>query len=86
MAKQHRPDLIVLDLEGDRASPEEIHASYERESRTRATPLIMLGRLRRRKSETVTGEYVPKPYHYGPLIRRIEELLDASRSKAAPTC
>lgn len=77
MARRHRPDLIVLDLEWQRGTPEEICAPFVRESRTRQTPLVMLGTVRRRagRGELPAGEFVPKPYHYGPLIRRIEELL-----------
>ncbi len=36
--------------------------------------LVLLGALRGRNGWP-KGEFVPKPYHYAPLIRRIEELL-----------
>jgi DNA-binding response OmpR family regulator len=75
MARQHRPDLIVLDLEWDNSAPEEICAPFARESQARQTPLVMLGSLRHSGGELPAGEFVPKPYHYGPLIHRIEELL-----------
>jgi CheY-like chemotaxis protein len=40
--------------------------------------VILLGRVRDRRSDAPEGEFIAKPYHYGPLIRRIEELLGLS--------
>jgi len=77
LAQRHRPDLIVLDLELDGSSPENLSTPFAAQSRTQHTPLIMLGSVRRsRRQRLPEGEFVAKPYHYGPLIRRIEELLD----------
>jgi DNA-binding NtrC family response regulator len=77
LARRHRPDLIVLDLEVDdpaRAKrPEEVAEQFRSED----AALVLLGSLRRRKSRP-PGEFVAKPYHYGPLVRRIEALLDST--------
>jgi hypothetical protein len=40
--------------------------------------MILLGRVRKWRGDAPDGEFVAKPYHYGPLIRRIEELLGLS--------
>ncbi len=37
--------------------------------------LVLLGNLRGWRDRLPEGEFVSKPYHYGPLIRKIEELL-----------
>ena len=42
--------------------------------------LVLLGNLRGSPDRLPEGEFVSKPYHYGPLIRKIEELL-ANRGK-----
>jgi len=76
LARRHRPDVIVLDLELEAASREEVYAPFARQSREHGTALVMLGRLRRDEGDPGGGEFVAKPYHYGPLIRRIEELLE----------
>jgi CheY-like chemotaxis protein len=76
LARQHHPDLIVLDLEMEGPGPENLSAPFAEESRMGQTPLVLLGTLRR-QSPLPEGEFVSKPYHYGPLIRRIEELLEA---------
>lgn len=77
LARQHRPDVIVLDLELA-PCPEELFAPFARETEARGTRLVMLGNVRRGRGEVPGGEFVAKPYHYGPLIRRIEQLLDAA--------
>ncbi len=79
LAKQHHPDLIVLDLEIDDSNPEDVSAGFAEQSRADDASLVMLGTVRRGEAAASGGEFVPKPYHYGPLIRRIEELLGTSR-------
>jgi hypothetical protein len=84
LARRHRPELIVLDLDdtpgclpagqqflpADGATP--AAAASEGEYRPR---LVLLGNLRGWRELLPNGEFVSKPYHYGPLIRKIEELL-----------
>ena len=78
LARNHQPDVIVLDLELSETSSEDLCTPFAREAEAKATPLVILGTLRRGEGGMPAGEFVPKPYHYGPLIRRIEELLDGS--------
>jgi len=75
LARRHRPDLIVLDLELEGFRPEEICARFRRQSQETHAALVMLGSVRRHSGAASGGEFVSKPYHYGPLIRRIEEIL-----------
>jgi CheY-like chemotaxis protein len=87
LARRHRPDLIVLDLELDESGADDFPARFAEQSRIYGSPLVMLGSVRdqpggrcpgsvgARRTALPEGELVPKPYHYGPLIRRIEELL-----------
>ncbi len=76
MAREHRPELIVLDLEIDDGSPDEIASRFARQSQSGETSLVLLGSVRRPQA-VPQGEYVAKPYHYAPLIRRIEEILSS---------
>ena len=66
LARLHRPDLIVLDLDLEGSDPEDTYARFAQASQEHRKPM-----------------FVAKPYHYGPLIRRIEEILDATRRKLA---
>jgi DNA-binding response OmpR family regulator len=77
LARLHRPDLIVLDLELEGPAPDQSCARFARQSSEAGTPLVLLGSCRRLADVSV-GEFVVKPYHYGPLIRRIEEMLSAA--------
>ena len=79
LAQQHHPDLIVLDLEIDPGGPDEVAAPFAQQSQSDQESLILLGSVRRR--QPLPGEYVAKPYHYAPLIRKIEEILSASSEK-----
>ena len=78
MARRHHPDLIVLDLEEAGADTDALSAPFAEHSRSDTAPLVLLGSIRRGKPSTA-GEFVAKPYHYGPLVRRIEELLVGRR-------
>ncbi len=73
LARRHHPDLIVLDLELDDSDPE----TFAEQSRADKAPLVVLGSVRREPLGISEAEFVAKPYHYGPLVRRIEELLAA---------
>jgi two-component system KDP operon response regulator KdpE len=83
LARRHRLDLIVLDLELDCADGEESAAPLVRQSQTDCTPLVVLGTVRRRSSPLPGREFIAKPYHYGPLIRKIEELLSTTQQTPA---
>ena len=76
IVQSQRPDLVVLDVEVETASPAEVSGRFASRTRPRQTPLVLLGTARR-TMRRLPGEFVAKPYHYAPLIRRIEQLLDA---------
>ncbi len=78
MARRHHPDLIVLDVEDAGANTDALSAPFAEHSRSEHAPLVLLGSIRRGKPPT-DGEFVAKPYHYGPLVRKIEELLVGRR-------
>lgn len=79
--REHHPDLIVLDIEADTPGSGDFVAPFLEQSRTTPTRLVLLGSVRCGSSGSASREFVAKPYHYGPLIRKIEALL----SEALPT-
>jgi CheY-like chemotaxis protein len=81
LARKHRPDVIVFDLELAQSASGAIRAALE-ESRMAVAPVVLLGTARRAQQDFPAGQFVAKPYHYGQLIRKIEELLDAARRRA----
>jgi DNA-binding response OmpR family regulator len=78
LAKLHRPDLIVLDVESDHSasgsSCDNLRATADRTD----TPVLILGTLSRQRGKFSDDQFVAKPYHYAPLIRKIEDLLGAA--------
>jgi len=78
LADIHRPHLIVLDVESDHsaqgAATDELQVAASRID----TPVVILGTLSQRHGPFPRGQFVAKPYHYGPLIRKIEDLLAAA--------
>ncbi len=76
LAKELEPDLIVLDMEAERPRDEGVLDSHLTGHAEREIPIILLGSVRRRSPAPIHGEFVSKPYHYAPLIRKIEELLE----------
>lgn len=91
LAQRHHPDLIVLDLEMEGAPAEQFSRISRLPPSEEANPpldhdsrphLVLLGSLRRQSGCLERGEFVSKPYHYGRLIRRIEELLEQHEGEA----
>lgn len=82
LARRHHPDVIVLDLEIAQSAPEAVRAELVNLA-GRPTPIVLLGTAKRVTQNFPTGQFVAKPYHYGPLIRKIEELLAQSEQLPA---
>ena len=80
LAHQHRPQVIVLDLEADAAQDEGVRLELDAQSRGDDGYLVVLGRSVSYEETLPKDCVIPKPYHYGPLVRTIERLLSSSRS------
>jgi CheY-like chemotaxis protein len=78
LADHFQPDLIVLDAECDRTLSGEPTRALQRAANRSHTPVVILGKLRQPHGSSDSGQIVTKPYHYGPLIRKIEDLLAAA--------
>ena len=83
MVRTHHPDLVVLDLETDPIPSDYDCQAVVQASDESSTPIVMLGNVRRDAPPTSSQAVLRKPYHYGPLIRKIEELLAGSQRSAA---
>ena len=79
LARRHHPDLIVLDMEIEDAGSEGLFAPLAEESPNDGPRLVLLGTVSRTRQPPLHGEFVAKPYHYAPLIRRIEQLLETAK-------
>jgi two-component system cell cycle response regulator DivK len=73
LAREHRPDVILLDLEAESADREELQDQFSAESSAQDSSIVILGRTRRFTASPST-QVVAKPYHFGPLVHTIEQL------------
>jgi CheY-like chemotaxis protein len=73
----HRPDLILFDADSDRSGSGAATQTLQAAANRNGTPIVFLGTVRNAKKSPPSGQIVAKPYHYGPLIRKIEDLLAA---------
>jgi CheY-like chemotaxis protein len=78
LAGQFRPDLIVLDAESDPSSSGNTAKDLRQAAGRGGTPIVILGKFRQVRGLEAGDEFVAKPYHYGPLIRKIDGLLGAA--------
>src|SRR5205823_2142695 len=79
MAREHHPDVIVLDLESERPNEAErpdaatMREQFVGAARGRDQSVIVLGKIRRGPVFT-GGHVISKPYHFAPLVHTIERL------------
>ena len=84
LARRFHPDVILLDLEsvedvGDTA----LRENYDEAAKRENAPLILVARASGDPSTQGSPYVVSKPYHYAPLIRKIQELLESADHKRA---
>lgn len=72
---REQPDLIVCDSDCDRSPNNRVTRELARQASRSAIPIVVLGTVRRDFGPLSDGDLVSKPYHYAPLIRKIEGLL-----------
>ncbi len=81
LLREQHPRVVVLDLEVDEVDSASLQDAFEDESRRSETSLVVLGRVKGANRSDDSGNsheprhIIEKPYHYGPLIRTIEQLL-----------
>ena len=78
LADQEPVDLIVFDAESDRSDSGSGTDDLKAAASRNGTPIVILGTVRNRKKRPEEGQFLAKPYHYGQLINKIENLLDAA--------
>ena len=85
LAKKWHPRVLVLDSDTVDLDDASVCDGFDDEVRQENAAIVVLGRVCHSLHALATNEVVPKPYHYGPLIRKIEELLrvDANSSTSS---
>jgi CheY-like chemotaxis protein len=83
LARRLQPGVIVIDTEYESSELKVFYGEDGKDGASGKSSVILLGKARRNPPNIPQGEFFAKPYHYGPLIRRIEELLDNIPRKVA---
>jgi CheY-like chemotaxis protein len=76
LAREHHPQVIVLDLDSGDAEQQEIRDQYQAESQDHDAYLVVIGRSVSYSQILPKDRILAKPYHYAPLVRTIEDLLN----------
>ncbi len=75
LAEKHQPALVIWDFDSDNSQTEKLADCLKSQLRDQQTSIVVLGKASRSLADLPRSEIVAKPYHYGPLIHKIESLL-----------
>ena len=75
LARQCHPDVVVLDVDSVDVANQSVCDGFNGHMREENTAVVLLGTIPAANRPLRSSETIAKPYHYGPLIRKIEELL-----------
>jgi chemosensory pili system protein ChpA (sensor histidine kinase/response regulator) len=84
--EDHKPDLMLLDIEMPRMDGFEVASHVRHEERLKDVPIIMITsrtgeKHRERAFEIGVNSYMGKPFQEGELLNTIQELLAQAREK-----
>ena len=84
--EDHKPDLMLLDIEMPRMDGFEVASHVRHEDRLKDVPIIMITsrtgeKHRERAFEIGVNSYMGKPFQEGELLNTIQELLAQAREK-----
>lgn len=79
LARNRRPDLVVFDVETDDDSTRRAVDSFARAADLTGAnvPILAIGTAKFEAPSDETN-FIAKPYHFAPLLRKIETLLASS--------
>ena len=86
--EDHKPDLMLLDIEMPRMDGFEVASHVRHEDRLKDVPIIMITsrtgeKHRERAFEIGVNSYMGKPFQEGELLNTIQELLAQAREKVS---
>jgi CheY-like chemotaxis protein len=84
LAREHRPDLVLTDLDVEGIGGEEVLARLQADPRTRSVPVIVSGAAPAGVRARLIGRgarwYLPKPIDVSELVRAIEHEVELPRA------
>lgn len=79
LAKEHHPDLMIIDLELEKIDPRIALEQFVQEANSNDSQILILGSVRLESDEET--EFIQKPCHFGPLLRKIDQLIRENESR-----
>ena len=73
-ARATRPDLVIFDVETELAPPRQALDAFAKDAELEETPIVAIGTARF-EAPGGEGTFISKPYHFAPLLEKIEALL-----------
>jgi CheY-like chemotaxis protein len=77
LLRRRHPEVVVLDLDTS-GDEDTIYHEFDEAAESHAGYLVILGKLRDSAGPSDLRRCFAKPYHFAPLIHKIEELLAGS--------
>ena len=81
LARRTHPAIIVLSLEEADRGNAAVSDGFADHAAEQKASLVVIGSARIAAEAFPRAEFISAPYHYGPLIRRIEELLRTNTAR-----
>lgn len=78
LAKRLHPRVLVIDTDTVDLDDPGVCYAFDDEVRGERCSVVLLGRVGSPRNSLSNSEVMAKPYHYGPLIRKIEALLQSA--------
>lgn len=75
LAETCHPKVLVLDMDTIDSADRSVIEGFDQHAQKENTSVVLLGRVPKPHLPLTNSDVVSKPYHYGPLIRKIESLL-----------
>lgn len=79
LLRSHHPHVVVLDPDVEGATDASFQAAWDEEVQHHPVSIIVLGKARWCADGLPEDQVVAKPYHYAPLIRKIEQLCQQAK-------
>ncbi|MBQ9873549.1 MAG: hypothetical protein IJM30_03710 [Thermoguttaceae bacterium] len=80
IAREQKPDLVVLDVDAVPSAPRVALDEFARDGNLEDSPIMAIGEAKFTASFK-EGEFVAKPFHFAPLLEKIEAFLQSADDK-----
>lgn len=77
IAREQKPDLVIFDVDSASSTPEQAIQKLTHDGNVENASILAIGSMKF-EAPVGEGEFISKPYHFAPLLKRIEEFLQGA--------